>query len=52
MKKYSVIYNITTSYEAIIKAISKKEAKEKVKEVIGEPIEIERIFEIDRGEIK
>ena len=46
MKTYNVIYNTTTSYDAVIKAKNKKEAEDKVKEVIGEPVEIESIYEI------
>lgn len=47
MKKYSVTYNTTTSYEAVVQAKTKKEAEEKVKEVIGDPIEIETVREVN-----
>lgn len=46
LNRYSVIYNTTTSYEAVIKATTKEEAKKKVLEVIGSPIEIENVYEI------
>lgn len=47
MKTYSVTYNTTTSYEAVVKAKSKKEAEAKVLEVIGDPVEIEATREIN-----
>lgn len=47
MKKYNVTYNTTTSYEATVKAKSAEEAKKKVMEVIGEPVEIEDIWEVN-----
>ena len=46
MKKFCVFYNTTTSFEAVVKAKTKKEAKEKVREVIGEPVVIEKIWEL------
>lgn len=46
MKIYSVTYSTTTSYEAVVKAKSKKEAQAKVEEVIGEPLEVENVREI------
>lgn len=45
MKTYCVVYNVTTSYDASVKAVSKKEAIEKVREVIGEPVTIESVWE-------
>jgi hypothetical protein len=49
MKTYSVTYNTTTSYEAVVKAKNKEEAKKKVTEVIGDPVEIEHIYEVNRN---
>ena len=46
MKKYCVSYNVTTSYDTTIKAETKEEAKNKVIEVIGEPIKIESVWEV------
>lgn len=46
MKKYCVIFNTTTSFDAVVKAKNKEEAKEKVIEVIGEPVEIESVYEV------
>lgn len=46
MKTYNVVYNVTTSYDAVVKAKNEKEAKNKVIEVIGEPLEIEDVREI------
>lgn len=46
MKTYSVIYNTTTSYEAVVKAKNQDEAKKKVAEVIGDPVEIESVHEV------
>lgn len=50
MKTFSVIYDITTSCESVVKAKSKKEAENKVREVIGEPIRIEKVYEITETE--
>ena len=36
MKTYNVNYSYRTHYDTVIKARSKKEAEEKVKEVIGD----------------
>lgn len=47
MKTFSVTYNTTTSFEAVVKAKTKKEAKEKVVEVIGEPLAVESVREIN-----
>lgn len=46
MRTYNVLYNTTVSYEAVIKAESKDAAKKKVKEVIGEPVTIEKVWEL------
>lgn len=46
MKTFSVQYNTTTSYEAVVKANTKEEAKKKVEEVIGDPVEIENVYEV------
>lgn len=46
MKTFSVTYNFTTSYEAVVKAKNKEEAKQKVLEVIGDPVEIENVWEV------
>lgn len=46
MKKFRVGYNTTTSYEAVVEANNEAEAKRKVKEVIGDPIEFENIWEV------
>lgn len=49
MKTYSVTYNTTTSYEAVVKAKNQEDAKKKVVEVIGDPIEIENVYEVNRN---
>ena len=46
MKTFNVLYEVTTSYDAIVKAKTKEEAREKVKEVIGEPITFGGIYEV------
>lgn len=46
MKTYSVLYSTTTSFEAVVKAKNKDEAKKKVVEVIGDPVEVENVYEI------
>ncbi len=46
MRTFNVTYNVTTSYDATVKAKSEKEAKAKVIEVIGEPVEIESVHEV------
>lgn len=46
MRKFAVSYSTTTVFEAVVKAKSKKEAEEKVVEVIGEPIKVESVHEI------
>jgi len=46
MKTYSVTYNTTTSFEAVVKAKNQEEAKKKVVEVIGDPVEVEDVHEI------
>ena len=48
LNRYSVLYKLTTSSEAIIKAKTKKEAIAKVREVIGDPITIEDAWELKR----
>lgn len=45
MKTYCVVYNVTTSYDTEIKAKSREEAMAKVREVIGEPVTIESVWE-------
>lgn len=50
MKKYSVVYNTTTSYEAVVYASTKKEAIAKVREVIGDPVTIEEAREMRNAE--
>jgi len=47
MKTYAVNYSTTTSFDAVVKAKSKEEAKKKVIEVIGEPVEIESVYEVN-----
>jgi hypothetical protein len=39
-KEYAVSYSVTIEHEAIVEAKSEREAKEKVTEVIGEPLKI------------
>lgn len=46
MKKFAVNYNTTTSYDTVVKAKNAEEAKKKVTEVIGEPVEIESVYEV------
>jgi hypothetical protein len=44
--KYTVIYAITTSWDAVVEAENKLEAKKKVKEVIPDA-KIENIWEVE-----
>ena len=46
LKRFSVMYNTTTSFESVVNAKTKKEAIAKVKEVVGEPIKIEKSWEL------
>lgn len=46
MKKFAVNYNVTTSFDAVVRAKTAEEAKKKVEEVIGEPVEIESVYEV------
>lgn len=46
LKRFNVMYNVTTSYDADVFAASKKEAIAKVVEVIGEPVHIESVYEL------
>lgn len=45
-KRYCVTYSTCTSYDAAVVANNKEEAKNKVIEVIGEPVTIEDVWEI------
>ena len=45
MKTYCVVYSVTTSYDAAVKAKTREEAVAKVREVIGEPVTIESVWE-------
>lgn len=45
-KHYTVEYSVITHHEAILLARSRTEAKEKVIEIIGEPVTIESICEL------
>lgn len=45
-KEFSVNYNFTTSYEAVVKAETAEEAIAKVKEVVGDDISIESSWEV------
>lgn len=46
MKEYSVLYEVKTLSEALVKANTSQEAKEKVKEVIGDPVKIIQVYEM------
>lgn len=46
MKTYCVIYEVTMNYEAIFKAKSKEEAIKTVVEVIGDPITVTDVTEL------
>lgn len=46
LRRFNVIYNVTTSYDADVFAKNKKEAIAKVVEVIGEPVKIESVHEL------
>lgn len=46
MPKYVIYYTAPIVQEAVIGALTKKEAITKVKEVIGKPIKIEQAWEI------
>lgn len=50
MKRYNVVYSVTISYEAQVTAHSEKEAKAKVKEVIGEPLKFEGVWELKESQ--
>ena len=45
MKKFVVNYSVTTSYDVVIRAKNQKEAEQKVREVIGDPVEIDSSYE-------
>lgn len=46
LRRFNVVYNVTTSYDADVFATSKKEAIAKVVEVIGKPVKIELVYEL------
>lgn len=46
IKRFNVMYNVTTSYDADVFAESRKAAIAKVVEVIGEPVRIESVHEL------
>lgn len=46
LRRFNVVYNVTTSYDANVFATTKKEAVAKVVEVIGDPIKIESVYEL------
>lgn len=46
MKKWNVIYSVTVEYEAGVYAHTKKEAVERVKEVIGDDAKIVNTWEL------
>lgn len=46
MKKFCVIYSVTTSYDASVSAKNAEEAKKKIIEVIGDDAEIDGAWEI------
>lgn len=41
IKRYNVVYNTTMSHEATVEALSTEHAEKKVREVIGDDVEIE-----------
>lgn len=45
-KRFAVNYNVTTSYDANVLATNKREAIQKVIDVIGEPVSIESVYEL------
>lgn len=45
MKSYHVTYAVPMSFDTTVKAKNAKEAEAKVREVIGEPVEIESVYE-------
>lgn len=45
-KLFSVQYAFSTSYDTVVEAKNEKEAAQKVLEVIGEPVEIESVWEV------
>jgi len=51
MKKFCVVYNVITSYDVSVKAKTKEEAIEKVKEVIGADAVIEGAWAIRPKEV-
>lgn len=50
MKKFCVVYNTTTSFDTVVKAKTAEEARAKVQEVIGDPVEIENVYELKKHE--
>lgn len=46
MKKFTVNYAVTTHYDTVVKAKTKEEAVKKVREVIGDPVDIESAWEV------
>ena len=46
MARYTVNYAVETHYEAVVEAGSIKEAKDKVKEVVGIDIQIYSVWQI------
>ena len=51
MKKFCVVYNVTTSYDAAVSAKTKEEAIAKVREVIGSECVIEGAWPVRKNEI-
>lgn len=47
MKTWAVYYELTTEYEAVVKGNTKKDATKKVLEVIGEPVKIVDVHEVN-----
>ena len=46
MKRFTVNYHTITYYDAVVRAKNTKEAKEKVAEVIGDPLDIDDVYEL------
>lgn len=46
-KRYAIDYSTTVHYEAVLMAQNKTKAIQKVVDVIGKPVKIHSVYEID-----
>lgn len=52
MKTFTLTYSVTTHYDTIVHAKDRNAAIAKVKEVIGEPVEIENVWEHKNANVR